>query len=140
VPPDSWPQHPSECGVPTRPQDITPLRLESLQRAPEPFGRQHLDFLPVSTLRESFERASLPALTYLNGLPRFVPFVGILVLALAGILLPSPGWLLIVVVIAVLAWILALAWPRLSGAERLMRLAVVAIMVAVLVTQVAPRS
>ena len=94
----------------------------------------------VSTLRESFERASLPALTYLNGLPRFVPFVGILVLALAGILLPSPGWLLIVVVIAVLAWILALAWPRLSGAERLMRLAVVAIMVAVLVTQVASRS
>jgi hypothetical protein len=39
----------------------------------------------------------------------------------------------------VLAWILALAWPRLTGAERLMRLAVVAIMVAVLVTQLAPR-
>ena len=47
----------------------------------------------MSTLRESFERASLPALTYLNGLPRFVPFLGILVLSLAGILLPSPGWL-----------------------------------------------
>ena len=60
------------------------------------------DSLHVSTLRESFERASLPALTYLNGLPRFVPFLGILVLALAGILLPSPGWLLLVVVISVL--------------------------------------
>ena len=93
----------------------------------------------MSTLRESFERASLPALTYLNGLPRFVPFLGILVLALAGILLPSPGWLLLLVVILVLLWILVLAWPRLSGAERLMRLAVVAIMVAVLVTQVASR-
>lgn len=93
----------------------------------------------VSTLRESFERASLPALTFLNGLPRFVPFLGILVLALAGILLPSPGWLLLVVVIVVLLWILALAWPRLSGAERLMRLAVVAMLVAILVTQVAPR-
>ena len=78
----------------------------------------------MSTLRESFERASLPALTYLNGLPRFVPFLGILVLSLAGILLPSPGWLLLVVVILVLVWILALAWPRLTGAERLMRLAV----------------
>jgi len=68
-----------------------------------------------------------------------VPFLGILVLSLAGILLPSPGWLLLVVVILVLVWILALAWPRLTGAERLMRLAVVAIMVAVLVTQVASR-
>jgi hypothetical protein len=93
----------------------------------------------VSTLRESFERASLPALTFLSGLPRFVPFLGILVLSLAGILLPSPAWLLLVVVILVLAWILALAWPRLSGSERLMRLAVIAIMVAVLVTQLAPR-
>ena len=37
---------------------------------------------------------------------------------------------MLVVVIVVLAWILALAWPRLTGAERLMRLAVVAIMVA----------
>ena len=55
------------------------------------------------------------------------------------LLLPARAWLLLVVVILVLAWILALAWPRLSGAERLMRLAVVAIMVAVLVTQVAPR-
>lgn len=93
----------------------------------------------VSTLRESFERASLPTLTFLNGLPRFVPFLGIIVLTFAGILLPSPAWLLLIVVILVLLWILALAWPRLTGAERLMRLAVVAIMVAVLVTQVAPR-
>ena len=56
----------------------------------------------------------MPALTFLNGLPRFVPFLGIIVLTLAGILLPAPAWLLLVVVIAVLAWILALAWPRLS--------------------------
>ena len=93
----------------------------------------------MSTLRESFERASLRPLTYLNGLPRFVPFLGIIVLAFAGILLPSPAWLLLVVVILLLAWILALAWPRLSMPERLMRIAVIGIMVAVLVTQVAPR-
>ena len=93
----------------------------------------------MPTLRESFERISLPALTYLNGLPRFVPFVGILVLTFAGVLLPSPAWLLLVVVILVLAWILALAWPRLSAPEKLMRVAVIAIMTAVLVTQVAQR-
>ena len=103
------------------------------------FTQQLARFLPVPTLRESFERISLPALTYLNGLPRFVPFLGILVLTFAGILLPSPAWLLLVVVILVLAWILALAWPRLSAPEKLMRVAVIAIMVAVLVTQVAQR-
>jgi hypothetical protein len=81
----------------------------------------------------------MPALTYLNGLPRFVPFLGIIVLTFAGILLPAPAWLLLVVVILVLGWILALAWPRLNTPERLMRVAVIAIMVAVLVTQVAPR-
>lgn len=81
----------------------------------------------------------MPALTFLNGLPRFVPFLGIIVLTFAGILLPAPAWLLLVVVIAVLAWILALAWPRLSMPERLMRVAVIGIMVAVLVTQIAPR-
>ena len=32
----------------------------------------------MSTLRESFERASLPALTFLSGLPRAVPFLAIL--------------------------------------------------------------
>ena len=95
--------------------------------------------MPVPTLRESFERASLRPLTYLSGLPRFVPFLGILVLTFAGILLPSPGWLLLVLVILVLGWILLLAWPRLSAAEKLMRVAVLAIMVAVLVTQVAER-
>lgn len=93
----------------------------------------------MSTLRESLERVSIRPLTYLSGLPRFVPFLGILVLTFAGILLPSPAWLLLVVVILVLAWILALAWPKLSPAEKLMRIAVIAIMVAVLVTQVAER-
>ncbi|MBT9257224.1 hypothetical protein KMZ32_18975 [Phycicoccus sp. MAQZ13P-2] len=94
----------------------------------------------MSTLRESFERASLPALRRLDALPRAVPFLLVLVLVVAGILLPSPGWLLIGVVVLLLAWILALAWPRLSSAERLMRLAVVAVMVAILLTQAFPRT
>lgn len=94
----------------------------------------------MSTLRESFERASLPALSWLSGLPRVLPFLVVLVLLVAGILLPPPGWILVVVVILLLAWILALAWPRLSGAERLMRAAVIALVVAVLVTQAFPRA
>jgi hypothetical protein len=94
----------------------------------------------VSSVRESFERASLPAVQWLNGLPRFVPFLVVLALVVAGIFLPSPGWLLLGVVALLLLWILALAWPRLSLAERLMRLSVVAVVVAILVTQAVPRT
>jgi hypothetical protein len=94
----------------------------------------------VSTLRESFERASLPAVRYLNGLPRLVPFLVVLALIIAGIFLPPPGWLLVGVAALLLLWILALAWPRLSVPERLMRLAVVAIVVAILITEAFPRT
>jgi len=93
----------------------------------------------VSSLRESFERASLPALTVLSRLPRVVPFLAILALTLAGVLIPGWGWVLVALVVLVLTWILLLAWPRLTTAERLMRLAVVVIMVAVTVTQAVPR-
>jgi hypothetical protein len=94
----------------------------------------------VSSLRESFERASLPAVSWLSGLPRFVPFLAVLALLVAGVLLPPPGCLLVAVVVLLLAWILALAWPRLTGVERLMRVAVIGLVVAVLVTQAFPRA
>jgi hypothetical protein len=91
-------------------------------------------------MRESFERASLPAVRYLNGLPRVVPFLLVLGLVVAGIFLPAPGWILIGIAALLLAWILALAWPRLTVAEKLMRLAVVAIIVAITVTEAFPRA
>ena len=94
----------------------------------------------MSSLRESFERASLPAIRYLNGLPRLVPFLAVLALIVFGIFLPAPAWVLIGVAAALLAWLLALAWPRLNVAERLMRLAVVAIIVAIMVTEAFPKA
>ncbi len=94
----------------------------------------------MSSLRESFERASLPAIRYLNGLPRLVPFLAVLALIVLGIFLPSPAWVLIGVAAALLAWLLALAWPRLNVAERLMRLAVVAVIVAIMVTEAFPKA
>lgn len=94
----------------------------------------------MSSLRESFERASLPALTVLSRLPRVVPFLAILALTVTGVLVPGWGWVLIALVVLLLTWILLLAWPRLTMPERLLRLAVVVIMVAVTVTQAAPRA
>lgn len=93
----------------------------------------------MSSLRESFERASLPALTYISSLPRFVPFLAILGLVIAGLLIPGWGWVLIVLVVLLLGWIGALAWPRLSMAERMMRVAVVVMMAAIAITQAFPR-
>ena len=93
----------------------------------------------MSSLRESFERASLPALTFLSRLPRAVPFLAILALTLAGVFVPGWGWVLIALVVLVLTWILLLAWPRLTMPERVMRVAVVVLMAAVTVTQAAPR-
>ena len=93
----------------------------------------------MSSLRQSFERASLPALTRISALPRVVPFLVVLGLVVAGILVPGWGWVLIALVALLLLWILALAWPRLTAAERLMRLAVVIMLGAVALTQAFPR-
>ena len=93
----------------------------------------------MSSLRESFERASLPALTYISSLPRFVPFLAILGLVIAGLLIPGWGWVLIVLVVLLLAWIGALAWPCLSMPELMMRVAVVVMMAAIAITQAVPR-
>lgn len=93
----------------------------------------------MSSLRESFERASLPALTRISALPRVVPFLVVLGLVVAGVLVPGWGWVLVALVALVLLWILALAWPRLTVPERLMRVAVVGMLGAVAVTQAFPR-
>ncbi|MGL4177107.1 MAG: DUF6703 family protein [Dermatophilaceae bacterium] len=94
----------------------------------------------MSSLRDSLERASLPALTRLSRLPRPVPFLVVLALVVGGLLVPGWGWVLLAVVSAVLLWFLVLAWPRLTLAERMMRIAVVAMMLAITVTQAVPRA
>lgn len=93
----------------------------------------------TSTFRASFERVSLPLLTRLSALPRWVPFLAILTLMVGGIFIPGWGWLLTVLVALFLGWLLALSWPRLSPVERLMRVAVIALAVAIAVVQAKPR-
>ena len=93
----------------------------------------------MSSLRESLENASAPALRTIASLPRAVPFLVILGLMVAGALIPGWGWVLLAVVTLFLAWLLVLGWPRLTAPERLMRIAVVAIAVAITITQAVPR-
>lgn len=93
----------------------------------------------MSPLRESLETASAPALRTIASLPRPVPFLVVLALMVAGALIPGWGWVLLAVVTLFLLWLLVLGWPRLTPPERLMRIAVVAIVLAITVTQAVPR-
>lgn len=94
----------------------------------------------MPTLRRNIESASLPVISWLNGLPRAVPFLAILALMVAGILVPGWGWLLLLVVVLFLAWTFYLSWPALDATNKLMRGAVIAIAVAITVTQAIPNS
>jgi hypothetical protein len=94
----------------------------------------------VSTPRERIENASLPAITWLNRLPRALPFLGILALVVAGVFVPGWGWLLVLVVVLFLVWTLYLSWPAMDRTNRLMRLTVILLALAITVTQAVPRS
>ncbi|HEX5524724.1 MAG TPA: DUF6703 family protein [Pedococcus sp.] len=93
----------------------------------------------VSSFRESLERASLPLVERLSRLPRAFPFLIVLALLVGGILIPGWGWVLTGLVALFLAWVLVLGWPRLKPVERLMRIAVLFMAVAIAVAQAVPR-
>lgn len=93
-----------------------------------------------SSFRTSLEQASLPLVSRLSRLPRAVPFLGVLALLVGGILIPGWGWVLTAFVALFLTWMLLLAWPRLASVERLMRIAVVFMAVAITVAEAFPRT
>ncbi len=93
-----------------------------------------------SSFRTALENASEPALKRLATLPRAVPVLAVLGLLIAGGLVPGWGWVLTAVVLVFLGWMLLLSWPHLTSPERIMRLAVIALVLAVTVVQAVPRS
>ena len=94
----------------------------------------------MPTLRQTIESASLPAVQRLGAAPRAVPFLVVLGLMVAGILVPGWGWLFLVPVVLFLVWTLYLGWPALDSGARLGRAAVVLMAVAITVTQALPRT
>jgi hypothetical protein len=94
---------------------------------------------PPGPARLALERASLPLLARVARLPRAVPFLVLLSLLVAGVIVSGPvGAVLIGLVALVVAWLLVLAWPALSGVERLGRFAVLLLAVALCVVQLRP--
>ena len=94
-----------------------------------------------STLRNRIDHASLPLITKLSSLPRLVPFLLLLALLVGGMLIGGPvGFLLMSLAAVFVAWVLYLSWPRLNSSERIMRLAVLLLAVAMAVVQLLPRN
>ena len=79
------------------------------------------------------------ALVALARVPRPVPILAVLGLLLVGMFVPTYGFIATGVVAAFLAWILMLSWPRLTGVEKLMRIAVIAFVAAIAIIQSQPR-
>ena len=93
-----------------------------------------------NTLRPSIERASLPLVTKLNGLPRAVPFLLLLALLVAGVMIAGPvGFILMGLGAVFVGWILYLSWPRLTSSERIMRSAVLLLAAVLALVQLSPR-
>lgn len=94
-----------------------------------------------NTLRSRIDHASLPLMTKLSQLPRLVPFLVLLTLLVAGVVISGPtGFVLMAVAAAFVGWVLYLSWPRLTGSERIMRLAVLLLAVVMAVVQLYPRT
>ncbi len=75
------------------------------------------------TFRDAVERRSIIMLTYLNTLPRVIPFALVMLLLLAGLL--STGILAFValaIVAVFLGWLLYIGWPLMLPSARLLRL------------------
>jgi hypothetical protein len=94
-----------------------------------------------TSVRQRIDHASLPLMTKLSRLPRLVPFLILIALLVGGMLIAGPaGFVLIALDAVFVAWVLYLSWPALSSSERIMRLAVLLVAVALAVVQLFPRS
>lgn len=91
------------------------------------------------SFRSRLEHASAPWVERLNTVPRPVGLVVLVVLLVVGILAPRPwSGIAFLVVSAFVGWLLFLTWQRLTLPERLMRLAVLVLALAVAVVGIVP--
>lgn len=93
-----------------------------------------------SGIRRRIEEASNPAIAALARMPALLPFVVMLVVLLTGVFVGGViGAILLALPIAFLGWLLYLTWPHLRMPERLLRVAVLLLVLAIAVTQILPR-
>jgi hypothetical protein len=110
----------------------SPAQRRSRQRLrPLPKGTS-LYTQDASPTRQTAERRSAKPLLYLHQLPAWVPPLVLVVFLIAGLAVRGPaGAVALCIVAAVLAWLAAMSWPRLSSGGRLGRIVAVAAMLAI---------
>lgn len=80
------------------------------------------------SLRRQLELRAGPLIILLAKLPRFVPFLLVMALLLAGLFFQGLlGGVLLLVLAALLGVLLLFGWPALDGQSRVIRLVVVAV-------------
>jgi hypothetical protein len=88
-------------------------------------------------LRHSVERTSAPVLLLLTGLPRWVVMFAPLALVLLGFFLPlAPGLVALGIFFLLTGWLAYLSWPRADLRARAIRLAMFALVIALVVIRV----
>jgi hypothetical protein len=88
-------------------------------------------------LRRTVERASAPVLLWLSSRPRFLLPLLVAVLLIGGLAAPpAPGLAMLLVLTALLAWLSYLSWPALDGRARMLRAAMLALVVVALAQRV----
>ncbi len=91
-------------------------------------------------LRARIEQASTPLLTAMAKMPPLLPFLLMFAVLLAGAFVGGVvGAVMLLVPIAFLGWLLYLTWPHLRPPERLLRLAVLLLVIGIATTQIIPR-
>lgn len=91
----------------------------------------------ASAARQRIERRSAVLATFLYRLPRWLPPIALAALFVAGLALGGAGGaVLLLVLAAFLGWLAYLSWPSLAGQGRLLRVAAIAVLVAIAVAQV----
>jgi len=85
---------------------------------------------PEPSVRASVERSTRPLLVRLHALPRpLVPLVTVLLVAVGVLAPPAVGVAALGVVALFVAWIAYLSWPVVTTGGRVLRLAMVALVV-----------
>jgi hypothetical protein len=86
----------------------------------------------ASAARQAAERRSARPLLFLHQLPRWVPPVVLALLLVTGLAVKGPGGAAALCALAaVLLWLAALSWPRITTGGRLGRLVTVLVLIAV---------
>lgn len=117
---------------PGSPGQGSPGQKRSRQRV-RPLPQGNSLYTPgASAARQATERRSAKLLIFLHQLPTWVAPLVLVVFLVAGLAVRGPaGAVALCVVAAVLAWLAALSWPRLSFAGRFARIIAVAAMLAI---------